>query len=266
MSGAPLAGLTVLVTRAAHQAEPLCALLEREGARPLRMPAIDIGPPRDPAAVQAFASRADDYAFAVFVSPNAVDGLGRWMPGKLPPAMELIAVGPATARALTDAGYTRVTCAESPFNSEAMLALPMLQRVHGTRGVIFRGDAGRGLLLKVLTERGAQVEYVETYTRATPPAPDRTVADALRRGQVGAVTATSGETLERMVELCGDDLHHGLTRAQLVVSSGRMVKLAESLGFRAPLVASEPGDHALVEALVAWRTGQPPQEIGWTHD
>jgi uroporphyrinogen-III synthase len=187
-----------------------------------------------------------------------VRGLG----ARFPDGLTLVAVGPATARALNDAGYEDVLCADSPFNSEAVLELPQLRRVAGARIVIFRGGDGRGLLAQVLRERGAEVEYAEAYRRASPPPPSAEVAAALRRGQVEAVTATSGQTLEQLVEMCSGGLHRGLLRAQLVVSSDRMVKLAESLGFRMPLVAAEPGDRALVEALVAWRTGQPPQEIG----
>lgn len=256
MNAGPLADVRVLVTRAAHQADALVALIEHAGGIALRMPALDIGAPAEPAALNAVARALDEYDFALFVSPNAVDGAVRLLGRRFPPRLTLVAIGPATARALAEAGYPDALCAESPFNSEALLALRALQQVAGRRIVIFRGEGGRGLLARGLVARGARVEYAEAYRRTLPPPPSPEVVAALRRRQVDAVTATSGQVLEQLAAMCTDDLYEGLTRAQLVVASGRMVKLAESLGFRAPLVAAEPGDQALVQALVAWRSAE----------
>lgn len=259
---APLHGLRVLVTRPAHQADALVRMIEHAGGTVLRMPALDIADPVDPAALDAVARSLDQYDIAIFVSPNAVDGAVRLLNRPFPAKLILAAIGPATARALALAGYPDTLCADSPFNSEALLTLRELQQVGGQRIVIFRGDGGRGLLGRVLAERGAVVEYAEVYRRAPPPPPSSEVATALRRQQVDAVIATSGQVLEQLAAMCTDDLYQGLTRAQLVVASDRMVKLAESFGFHSPLVAAEPGDGAMVEALVAWRTGRPPQETG----
>lgn len=263
MSGAaPLDGVRVLVTRPAHQADALVGMIERAGGTALRMPALAIAGPADPGPLAAVAQTLDRYDIAIFVSPNAVEGATRLLGRPFGARTTLFAIGPATARALALAGYPEALCADHPFNSEALLALRELQQVAGQRAVIFRGDGGRGLLARVLAERGAVVEYAEVYRRAPPPPPAPEVAAALRRRQVDAVTATSGEVLEQLAAMCTDDLYQGLTRAQLVVASDRMVKLAESLGFHSPLVAAEPGDGAMMEALVAWRTGRPPQETG----
>lgn len=263
MSGwpdAPLTGTTVLVTRPAHQADALCGLIESAGGTALRMPALDIAPPSDPGALHALGGRLDAFDLAVFVSANAVSGALAHLGTRLPGSLKLAAIGPASAQALMDAGYTDVVCPASGFDSESLLALPALKDVSGARIVIFRGDAGRGLLAEVLRERGARVEYAEVYRRESPPAPDPAVAGALRSGRVDAVIVTSARSLENLVELCTDKMRRGLLRAQLVVVSARMIEMAEALGFTTPLVAAEPGDRAIFETLVAWRTGHSPQE------
>lgn len=257
MTAQPLAGLRVLVTRPVHQAAPLCEMIVAAGGIPLALPALDIAPPDDTTALRGLARDIERYDLAIFVSPNAVRGAVELL-GRLPPVPLVAAIGPATARALADAGRPDALCPDSEFNSEALLRVPALGDVSGRHIVIFRGDGGRGLLGDTLRTRGATVEYAQVYRRALPSPPRPEVAEALRRRQVGAVTATSEQALEQLVALCGDDLRHGLLGAQLVVASGRMVKLAESLGFCAPLVAAAPSDRALVQALIAWRAGRSP--------
>lgn len=256
----PLAGARVLVTRPAHQADALCRLIEDAGGTALRMPALDIAPPADPQTLRAIGARLDQYDLAIFVSANAVRGLLEHLDKPLPQSLKLAVVGPASARELVEAGYPDPLCPPSGFDSESLLALPALRQVSGWKVVIFRGDGGRGLLAEVLRGRGADVEYAEAYRREAPPPPDPAVSDALRQRKVDAVVVTSAQALEHLVGLCTEAMRRGLTGAQLVVVSERMVQLAESLGFRAPLVAAEPGDRAIFETLVAWRTGHPPQE------
>ncbi len=226
------------------------------------MPALDIGPPRDAGAVRDLARRLDDYDFAIFVSPNAVHGALDLFGRGLPSGLGVLAIGPATAAALDSAGVSGVICPDHGFDSESLLDLPVLREVAGRRFMVVRGDGGRGLLGETLRARGAEVDYIEVYRRTLPPPPDARVAEALRRRAVEAVVVTSVQALENMVAMCGDELTQGLFAAQLVVPSARMIEKAEALGFRTPLVAGEAGDHAIVETLVAWRTGKPPEEIG----
>ncbi len=262
MGASPLAGVRVLVTRPEHQARPLMTMIREAGGQPLLLPALEIAPPSDPEAIRVLGQALERYDMAIFVSPNAVGGALKYLRRKLPPRLTLVAVGPGTARALVDAGHESVLVPDNEFNSEALLQMPQLRNVHGKRLVIFRGDSGRGLLREVLEARGAQVEYAEVYRREMPTSPTPEVRAILIQRRVDAVLVTSALALEHLVALCEDDMRPGLMRAQLVVSSERMIKMAESMGFRAPLVASEPGDQALLDALVSWRTHRPPQETG----
>ena len=158
-----LTGIGVLVTRPEHQAAHLCQLIEAEGGAAVRYPALDIRARPDRAAVRAAVGPADRYDFIVFVSANAVrfgaDILGERRD------LRVAAIGQATSAALNAAGYRVTLMPDEGADSESLLALPQLADLHGQRVLIVRGTGGRDLLFEAMTERGAQVQYAEVYTR-----------------------------------------------------------------------------------------------------
>ncbi|MFY9721461.1 MAG: uroporphyrinogen-III synthase, partial [Azonexus sp.] len=69
----PLAGKSIVVTRARAQAGPLAAAIAAQGGEPLIFPLLEISPAADAQPLVAAVARLADYALAVFISPNAVD-------------------------------------------------------------------------------------------------------------------------------------------------------------------------------------------------
>ena len=167
----PLAGLGILVTRPAHQADRLCELIKQAGGRALRFPVIEILPPHDTAPLAALIDTLDDADIAIFISANAVEhGLALLRARRdLPAALKLAAIGRSTGAALrATLGRGPDICPAERFDSEALLALEAMQKVHGKRIVIFRGEGGREVLAETLRARGATVEYADVYRRARP--------------------------------------------------------------------------------------------------
>lgn len=249
----PLAGLRVLVTRPAHQAEELCRLIEGAGGEAIRFPAIDIRPWAGAGAADRLA-RLGDGDLAVFVSANAVECARPYLPRPLPPGVQFAAVGRATARALQRAGLPVHLAPERGFDSEALLALPQLQEVRGRRVVIVRGQGGRELLADTLRRRGASVDYAEVYRRALPQGAD--VAGLRARwadSGIDVVVATSADGLRNLETLLGAAGRPLLQRTPLVVIGERMLKMARDMGVCAPVLVSDPSDAALVDALIRWR-------------
>jgi hypothetical protein len=70
--GGPLAGRTIVVTRAAAQAPVFVELLQNEGARVLEAPTIAIDPPMSWAPLDAALSAIERYTWVVFTSVNGV--------------------------------------------------------------------------------------------------------------------------------------------------------------------------------------------------
>ncbi len=249
-----LNGLGVLVTRPAHQSQPLCELIRTAGGRPLCFPALEILPPRRGGAAQELLRGLEGFELAIFVSPNAVRYGLRMLQdaGGLPGGLELAAVGEATAGALADAGYPPPLVPAKRYDSEAMLASPRLKRVEGQRIMIIRGEGGRALLGDALRQRGAEVVYAEVYRRACP---DARADDLVTRwAEIDVVTATSNEILDNLVRLFGPVHRPLLQKTPLLVISEGMQTHARHLGFQRTLRAKRASDRAIVEALIEHKT------------
>lgn len=249
----PLQGMGVVVTRPAHQADPLCRLIEARGGRAIRFPTLAIEPPADPGAALAALDRLEQYNLVIFTSVNAVErgftllGERRGWPAR-PPAF---AVGKATARALTARGVADCRLPQQGQDSEALLALPDLQAVANQRILIVRGEGGRERLRPALEERGARVDEALVYRRVRPALPPDELLQYWARSAIHAVIVTSNESLRNLDEMVGEAGRRWLRRTPLVVVSERARSLAAQLGFERPaLVAPEPGDAAIVEMLL----------------
>jgi len=101
-----------------------------------------------------------------------------------------------------------------------------------------------------LTERGAEVDYVEVYRRACPAADATTMLELLQPGYLDYITITSNETLQNLFDMAGAAGQPLLCDASLVVVSQRQSLLARQLGFnREPLLAANASDAAIVAAV-----------------
>jgi len=252
---ARLTGIGVLVTRPEHQAHHLCQLIEAEGGAPVRYPALVIRPRTDRAAVRAAIGPADRYDLAIFVSANAVRFGADLLEQRRD--LRLATVGQVTAAALNAAGYRVSLMPAEGADTEALLAMPQLAHMSGQRVLIVRGVGGRELLADVLTERGAQVQLAEIYTRE-PARPDvelqAQVEQLWRQGGVRAYSATSVALLEALVGIVTPRCRELMDSTALLTGARRVADAAIRLGLGSPLIlADAPDDAALTSALVRWR-------------
>lgn len=249
-----LAGKGILVTRPREQAAPLLERLQAAGARALLFPSIEIAPPNDPARLHEVIDRLAEFDWAIFISPSAVDmawsviesRLGHW-----PAAVRIAAVGPGTARALRRQGIEQVRLPEQGADSEALLALPEFQQPIDRRVVIFRGEGGREHLAETLRRRGARVEYAECYRRRQPAADPSEILAAWRRGEVAAVSVTSGEGVRNLLALLGEAGRECLCATPMFVPHARIAEAARALGVRQVQVTAT-GDEGLLMSLNEW--------------
>ncbi|MDD3519286.1 MAG: uroporphyrinogen-III synthase [Chromatiales bacterium] len=251
----PLAGLGIVVTRPAHQADGFCSALEAAGAKAIRFPVLEILEPADMAPLLDVVARLDDFDLALFISPNAVDRALNLIHARrrLPPSMQIAAIGRKTARELERFGYRADFCPEQRFDSEALLADPRLADMQGRRVVIFRGDGGRELLAETFAARGAMVEYANCYRRGRPQTDVGELLRVWSRGEVHLVTVTSSEGLRNLFGMLGQLGQMWLRRTPLVVGSQRMRDTAAELGIRATVqVAEDPSDESMLKAVLDW--------------
>jgi uroporphyrinogen-III synthase len=238
-----LAGKRVVVTRPRELAQGLAALIRRAGGEALLFPAIEIRDPQDPARVRELLGRLQEFDLAVFVSPSAVRKALELAQGRSWP--RVAAVGEGTRRELELRGLRNVIAPAGQADSEALLALPELAQVTGTRVLILRGAGGREFLGETLAARGAKVEYAECYRRVPPP------AAALPEGRIDAFCVSSGEALGNLAAMLG---HERLAGTPIFVSHPRVAAQAGELGCCHPVLAG-PGDADMLAALVAYFRG-----------
>jgi uroporphyrinogen-III synthase len=255
-----LQGQVILNTRPIHQQGELTQMLQRDGARVLSFPAIDIHPVEIGAAERQLAQEVCDYDILLFVSRNAVEGAFRFIdPERLHNSMRLGVIGGATRVALQAALAGSHLDAEAslvagePYNSEALLQAPALLQVAGKRVLILRGQQGRNLLGDELRRRGACVDYAEVYRRSLPvDGPEifnRLVASALPT----LVLLTSAEGMHNLLELVDRQAALTLRKTPWLLISERMRESALKLGHNATiLIAQSASDRGIRQTICEW--------------
>lgn len=231
---------------------PLCRLLESLGATTLRLPAVEIKPLKDR---REQLGGLENFDVILFTSANAVRFGVSFL--DLKRDLTLAALGPATARALNQAGYRVAIQPGESFDSEALLSHPRLEHVAGHRILIIKGKSGRDLLQQELMRRGAAVVCADVYERV-PTILSAAALEALRErfaaGELQVVTATSLEIGASLLKLAPPALRSEFERAHWLVPGERVASGLRKLGLKAPLLQADSAeDQDLAAALVGWR-------------
>ena len=248
------AQLSVVVTRAVHQADELCDLISQAGAEAVRFPVTEIEAVDDSdAALVRSLETLDEADVAIFVSPNAatygLSLLERWG-RELPKRAIVLAVGPGTARQLHERGVSVSAVPQGKYDSEALLALPDLQDVAGRSILIIRGQAGRELLAEELARRQAVVSHLVCYRRVALDNPDPKVLSRWHDKGFDVLILTSVSAAHHLWQLLGTSTVELLKNMCVVVSSERIGEYCRSMGFAGSIVVAEnAGMSALVSAL-----------------
>jgi len=254
MTESSLAGIGVLVTRAAHQADELVTAIEQQGGRAIRFPTLQIVA-RDTAAVAAEAQRLPRPDIVIFISANAVQH-GLHLVGDA----RIAAVGPATAAAVAAAGRHVDIIAASGFDSEHLLATTELTDVAGKSITIIRGQSGRELLGDTLRERGAELSYLAVYERriATHTSADlQSLGHLWQAGAIDIVTAMSVASFANLVTLLPESALYLLARTPLVTPAARVLKEALHRFPDLPAFLSDgPDAAAMVRAIAQIASGK----------
>jgi len=195
-----LRGRTIVVTRPADQSAPLVRELERRGATVLVAPAIELVPARSAALTRALHDlAAGHYAWITLTSRTTVEVLDtRMMPREV--RARVAVIGEGTSDAFRRWAGRAPDLMPRTFTTQALArAFPR----GGGRVLCARADIAPEGLEDALAAKGWDPERVDAYRTKMPrslPAPAR---DALRRGDVDAVTFTSASTVRGFVSALG---------------------------------------------------------------
>lgn len=260
----PLFGKRVLVTRTREQASHLSALLRQQGAEPVECPTIQIEPMEDTSALDQALLRLIEYDWVVFTSVHGVRSVLERLraAGSGPSALavtRLAAIGPATARELTEAG---LGVAYQPQQYVAEAIVEGMNEVEGKRILLPRADIAREALAIGLRAKGGLVDEVDAYRTLPARAQAEPVRRMLAAGEIDAVTFTSSSTVRNFVALVGPETGSaeqdaktsevlGLPDGVKIACIGPITsETARQLGLRVDIEAKEYTIPGLVEALV----------------
>lgn len=261
----PLAGRTVVVTRAAGQAQRFVELLEAAGARVLLAPAIVIEPPPSWAPLDAALDRLDEFTWVVFTSANGVAMVDGRLTARGPgwaavAARRVAAIGPATAGALVARGVP-VALVPDEYRAEALVERLRPLVGPGDRVLLPRAQETRDVLVRGLRALGAAVEEVAAYR--TRRAPDAGARAALLEGRVDVVTFTSASTARHFAALFSEAERRAWRDRVRIASIGPITAAAAAeYGLTTTIMPSEYTIPALARAIAAHFAASGRPEAG----
>jgi uroporphyrinogen III methyltransferase/synthase len=259
----PLEGRTIVVTRAAAQAQRFVSLLQAAGARVLETPTISIEPPASWAPLDAALDVAATYSWLIFTSVNGVAMVDRRLTARRLAwscfgRARLAAIGPATAEALAEHGL-RVEVVPAEYRAEGLVKRLRPELATGDRVLLPRAALTRDVLVKQLAELGAVVTEVPAYSTKRVGANGGALRHALAAGTVDAVTFTSSSTARNFAELFTEEERRAWLGSVVVASIGPITATtAAEYGLTTRVMPSEYTIPALARAIEDYFSRVPP--------
>ena len=206
----PLAGRTVVITRAQNQAAEFVTELEQYGAEVILCPTIEIRALESYERLDEAIEHLYGYDWLIFTSVNGVEhfferlkSLGRNASDL--DELKVCAIGEATAARLCDL-HVHVDVIPEEFKAEGVFAA--LERfvggtdaLRGLNVLIPRASVARDYLPKALEQSGARVDVVPAYRTSLPENLDRGRVSAMLSGNGDCIAFTSSSTVKNLAQL-----------------------------------------------------------------
>jgi uroporphyrinogen III methyltransferase/synthase len=220
-SNQPLAGRTIVITRAQSQADEFVAELEQYGADVVLCPTIEIRELESYERLDEAIEHLYGYDWLIFTSVNGVEHFLKRLKARERDTSDLdelkvCAIGEATATRLHDL-HVHVDVIPDEFKAEGVFAA--LERfvgggeaLKGLNVLIPRASVARDYLPKTLEQAGARVDVVPAYRTSVPENLDRGRVAAMLSGSGDCIAFTSSSTVRNLAQLFDThDLSEALT-------------------------------------------------------
>ncbi|NJK69735.1 MAG: uroporphyrinogen-III C-methyltransferase [Microcoleus sp. CSU_2_2] len=263
----PLAGKTILVTRAASQSAEFSDRLQQQGARVIEMPALVIGPPSNWELLDSAIAQLSSFHWLILTSHNAVDSFFQRLKAHGKDARSLFGikiavVGKKTAESL------RSHSLEPDFIPPNFVADSLVENFPWEGGdggatstkykILFPRveSGGREVLVKEFTAKGAQVIEVPAYQSCCPENIDPIALAALQNRAIDLITFASSKTVQNFCNLIGKNqelLSQDWLENVCIASIGpETSKSCYNLLGKLDVEAKEYTLDGLTEAIVQW--------------
>lgn len=258
-SARPLAGRTVVITRAQAQADEFVSELEKYGARVIVCPTIEIGEPESYERLDEAIDHLYGYDWLVFTSVNGVDYFFRRLEARGRDVCDIdevkvCAIGEATAERLSNL-HIHVDVIPAEFKAEGVFAA--LERfvggkdaLRGLNVLIPRASVARDYLPKALEEAGARVDVVPAYRTTLPADLDRGRVAAMLSGGADCIAFTSSSTVRNLAQLFDtQDLSKSLSGVVIACIGDITARTAADFGLRVEIQPEQFTIPALARAI-----------------
>jgi uroporphyrinogen-III synthase len=244
-----LAGVRIVVTRAAAQASELADPLHAAGAHVAVCPLIRMQPTADAAQLNRVLATLNEFAWVVFTSSNGVEQLfAQLREAKLDAtalaAARIACVGPITAAAAAGRGLASDVVPDE-FSGEGLAhALNFAGTIQGKRILLARAAGGGEALPAQLRARGADVEDLQLYKSVLDEQGAARLAALLNEERVDLITFTAGSAVTYFVQSVGSS-----RTAAVAVIGPSTAEVARRHGLRVDIEATPHTTAGLVNAI-----------------
>ncbi|EGJ29867.1 MULTISPECIES: uroporphyrinogen-III C-methyltransferase [Moorena] len=279
-----LTGKTVLVTRSASQSQKFNQLLAQQGATIIEMPTLVITPPSSWAGLDYAIANLANFDWLILTSSNGVDYFFKRLLDNGKDARALVGIKIAVVGKKTAASLKQHNLQPDfiPPNFVADSLVEHFPESLTNKQVLFPRveTGGREVLVKELTEKGAQVVEVAAYESGCPDYMAPAILDAWQQRAIDIVTFASSKTVKNFYKLLKQAFNsstetnqayssadgeqspplktlHSLLDNVCIASIGPQTsESCRQLLGRVDVEAVEYTLEGLTEAIVAWETGR----------
>ena len=259
--GGALQESVALVACSSLKSSSLVGGLRALGASVIEFPTILIRPVKNKRTLDAIADRIAAYQWIIFTSSHGVLYFLQRMDERaisLPshPHVRTCAVGPASARTLTEAGI-EVALVPERYSAEGIVdALEAfhggLSALEGQRILLPRAKVAREILPRRLRAAGAEVDMVVCYESALADV-DRALVARVLHTRPDLIVFTSSSTVSNFVRLLGEADATTVLRGSVVAVIGPITAATvESAGLTPSIVPAASTIESLLESIAAY--------------
>jgi uroporphyrinogen III methyltransferase/synthase len=258
----PLAGRTIVITRALAQADDFSVELQKYGAEVVVCPTIEVRALDNYELLDEAIDHLYGYDWLIFTSVNGVDFFfprleSRGRDRSDLDELRVCAIGEATAERLNDL-HVHVDVVPGVSKAEGVFAA-LKTFVGGDEGLsnlnvlIPRASAGRDYLPKALQDAGARVDVVPAYRTSLPANLDRGRVAAMLSGGTDCIAFTSASTVRNLAKLFDThDLSEVLAGVVIACIGDITAETASSYGLNVAIQPQEFTIPALARSIAAY--------------
>ena len=245
----------VFISRPRKEAEELAGMLVPLGLRPVVQPAFSYlsldARNAQPEIFNEMGMAGPD-ALVIFTSPRSVaHGLSQ-LPDNVLFHAQIAAIGPATAKALGEAGIRVNVIPRRGYTSEALLESIAEERSTSTAirpfAFIIAASGGRQKLFEVLKKQGWQARLVKVYKSETAELEKQTLR-ALHRASGLLSVWTSANAMKALSQRLPPAVWFQLCQGDWLVISERLKRLARAYGPERVHLSQGPANSDLFSAI-----------------